>query len=283
MKKSLFLFGVVLLFTVGCHNNKKKAETAVSKADSLQMILKDKDSILNDALLSISEISSTLNEIRRRENIITATSGNPELTRESKEVIREDLAAINGLLVRNRETIVRLQNSVNQLNRAHVNTEGLNHLVSQLQEQIHERDLEIATLTSHVAKLNIEVGTLTENVQQLTTAKTRLERENKELYTAYYIVGTEKELMDKEIIDKKGFLINRTAVINPNIDKSQLVEIDIRDVNRIDIGGKKAKVLGGHPQSSYELIEYDNYTNAIIITDYRTFWENSKILVIAYR
>ena len=92
------------------------------RTDSLQYVINNRDSIINDALVSLSDISATLNDIKRQEGIVV---NNAELGKADKEQIREDLEAIAALLKEKRQALARLEKSSALLKEANVNIEGL--------------------------------------------------------------------------------------------------------------------------------------------------------------
>ena len=286
--KRLAAAGFALLLLTACGGRQKDAriQDLSSQSDSLALAVAEKDSILNDALFTLSDVSGTLDEIKRRQHIVTSTSENAELSKESKAKIKEDLEAINALLQKNRAAIARLQGVSQKLKDANVQVDGLEKLVAELNKQIEERDAEIASLIEQVGKLNIQVESLTQNVTELSQHKAELENtvetQSDALNTAYYIVGPEKELLAKGILTKKG-AIGRTLIVNPDLNKDLLTRIDIRQVDRIEIGGKKATVIGSYPAASYRLITKDKVAEALTIQDKDAFWGNSRILVIAYK
>lgn len=286
--KRLAAAGFVLLLLTACGGRQKDAKIQIlsTQSDSLTLAVAEKDSILNEALFTLSDVSGTLDEIKRRQHIVTTASEDAELTKESRSKIKEDLEAINALLQKNREAIARLQGVSRKLRDANVQVDGLEKLVSELNRQIEERDAEIASLIEQVSKLNIRVETLTQNVTELSQHKAELEgtveAQSDALNTAYYIVGPEKELLAKGILTKKG-AIGRTLAVNPDLNKDLLTRIDIRNVDRIEIGGRKATVVGSYPSASYRLITRDKVAEALVIRDKDAFWGNSRILVIAYK
>ena len=140
--------------------------------------------------------------------------------------------------------------------------------------------------------MNIQVKNLSGEVTTLNTNVTNLSNENKdkqkvieertaELNTAYFIIGTVKELKDKGIIKKEGFL-GTAKDVNSNIDKSLMTKIDITTVHSIPIMKKKATVISTHPVSSYK-IEGEKSADNLVILNATEFWSLSKVLVISVK
>ena len=93
--------------------------------------------------------------------------------------------------------------------------------------------------------MNIKVENLNTEVTNLNTNVSNLSNENKdkqkvieektaELNTAYFIIGTIKELKEKNIIKREGFL-GTAKDVNSDIDKSLMTKVDITKVTSIPI------------------------------------------------
>ncbi|CDN31115.1 putative lipoprotein [Mucinivorans hirudinis] len=285
MKKLLLAAVAVVVFT-GCENNKEKVAQLNTSKDSLQQIVLMKDSIINEAFLDINEIATTLSSITEREKLVAGqTQG--EITKTKKEQITENINAIAALLEKNRQTIARLSGATQKLKEANVQIEGLKKLVASLELQLAEKNVQIEELAQKVQSLNIEVANLNSAISGLKEDKASLEstlaEQTIELNTVYFVIGSEKDLMNNKIIDKKGF-IGRTKTANANADLGNFTKADLRNVERIPINQKKVTLVTAHPSDSYMFVEgAKNVTEELIITDKNRFWSNSKFLVISYK
>ena len=167
-------------------------------------------------------------------------------------------------------------------------------MIAQLNAQIESKDQEIKILKQNLEHMHVQVAELTEQVSGLNTQvsgltaeKTSLEGEvktqNNILNTGYYIVGSEKELLSKEIVYKSGF-IGRTLKINENRSLDSFTQVDIRNFDDVKIGHKKATLVSSHPAGSYEFVMNDSGVfESLVIKDKSKFWEYSKVLVISYK
>ena len=291
MKKILYLF--VLLLLASCTGG-QKTERLTSQNDSLAVAVAQKDSVLNEVFSSLSTVTENLNAIKSRENIINENIDKGEIPKGTTPQINEDIEAINQLLIANRQTIARLQQSADQLKKANVKIGSFEKLIAQLNAQIESKDQEIKILKQNLENMHVQVAELTEQVSGLNTQvsgltaeKTSLEGEvktqNNILNTGYYIVGSEKELLSKEIVYKSGF-IGRTLKINENRSLDSFTQVDIRNFDDVKIGHKKATLVSSHPAGSYEFVMNDSGVfESLVIKDKSKFWEYSKVLVISYK
>ena len=291
MKKILYLFALLLL--ASCTGG-QKTERLTSQNDSLAVAVAQKDSVLNEVFSSLSTVTENLNAIKSRENIINENIDKGEIPKGTTTQINEDIEAINQLLLQNRETIARLQQSANQLKKANINIANMEKLIAQLRQQVETKDQEIVMLKNNLEQMHVQVAELHEQVSGLNTqvtglseAKASLEGEVKGqtdiLNTAYYIVGSEKELLAKEIVYKSGF-IGRTLKINESRSLDSFTKVDIRHFDSVVIGQKKVTLVSSHPAGSYEFVQDEKGVyESLIIKDKRKFWEYSKVLVVSYK
>ena len=248
MKKILYLFALLLL--ASCTGG-QKTERLTSQNDSLAVVVAQKDSVLNEVFSSLSIVTENLNAIKSRENIINENIDKGEIPKGTTTQINEDIEAINQLLIANRQTIARLQQSADQLKKANVKIGSFEKLIAQLNAQ--------------------------------TSLEGEVKTQNNILNTGYYIVGSEKELLSKEIVYKSGF-IGRTLKINENRSLDSFTQVDIRNFDDVKIGHKKATLVSSHPAGSYEFVMNDSGVfESLVIKDKSKFWEYSKVLVISYK
>ncbi len=289
MRKIVYLLLIaVVVFTTGC--NQKEIARLKAKNDSLMMAGSSKDANLVEFVDAFNSIQSNLDSIKQKEMIIDKTAkGGFEVKGDRKEQIQSDINYIYSLLQKNRLLVADLTSKLKKSTR-HV--AELEKMIENLNKQITEKDGEIASLKEELNKMNIkvqdlstEVTTLNTNVSNLSTENSEkqkiIEQKTSELNTAYYIIGTVKELKDKNIIKRVG-LLGTAKDVNSNIDKSLMTKVDITTTLTIPIKKKKATVISAHPASSYK-IEGDNTAEDLVITNPAEFWSLSKVLVISVR
>ena len=274
--------GVVALLA-SCVSRQVAVE-AESRSDSLELVVSAKDSLINAVFADINAISENLALIKSRENLITV-AGESEGGRRPVEEIDNDIKAIDRLLRENKVKIASLQSAVAQLRKANLRLDGLEKMIRDMSAQLAEKKNEIARLRENLTQMGVEVETLTEQVavrsEQVETLNTeKVELEN-QLNTVYYIVGTEKELREAQIINKQGF-IGRTLTVGRNSNFDSFTMTDSRLLSEVPVGQKKATLVTSHPEGSYELVtDANKVVEKLIITDPVRFWESSKILIIS--
>lgn len=289
MKKVIFLLLIgVVIFTTGC--NRKEIARLKAKNDSLAMAGSSKDASLVEFVDAFNSIQANLDTIKQKEQIIDkeAKSGF-EIKGSRKEQIQSDINYIYSLLQKNRLLVAELSA---KLKKSNAHAAELQKMIDNLNRLITEKDGQIAQMKEELSKLNTKVDNLNAEVNTLTTNVSNLTNDNKEkqkvieaktaaLNTAWYVIGSVKELKDKGIIKKEG-LLGTAKDVNSNIDKSLLTQVDITTVKSIPIMKKKATIVSAHPASSYK-IEGGKTAENLVILNQADFWSLSKVLVISVR
>ncbi|MFZ4547982.1 MAG: coiled-coil domain-containing protein [Bacteroidales bacterium] len=299
--KKLFLLMLIpaMLMTVSCNNMKEENARLKAKNDSLLALGFQKDTTVMEFVRAFNDIQSNLDSIKLKENIISQnTNGGTEVQTNAREQITGDINAIYLMLQKNRDMVAslraKLKKSESGLAGANIKIAELEKMIDNLTMSIETKDAEISQLKDQLGKLNIKVQDLGNQVTNLNTNVENLSAENKAkqqaieektaaLNTAYYVVGTTKELKEKKIIDKSGGFIGigRSKTVTEDFDKTYFTKADITNLNEISIFKKKAVLLTNHPAGSYKFEGADKKSvDKLVILDYTEFWSRSKYLVI---
>ncbi len=280
MKKYLLLLMIPVFIACG-REAEKKAQEMQAKNDSLMSQTMQKDEAINEFIRSINEIQGTLDTIKQKENLINLTTDRGgELKLSAKEQIKSDIQTIYSLMQKNRETIAALSK---KLKNANMKVDELNKMVERLNKDLAVKAAEIEDLRARLAKLNtafemanLKIDTLSRTVKdqgsQISSQNQTIAAQDEALNTAYYVIGTNKEL-------KKSGIIKSGEVL-ADFNKDLFTKIDIRNTTEISILSKKAKIISSHPSSSYKFSGDKKVIQALQILDYKAFWSNSKYLVI---
>jgi DNA repair exonuclease SbcCD ATPase subunit len=261
-----------------CGSKEKEANPL---ADSLSTVngelngqLSEKEQALQEFVTAFNEIQGNLNEIKEKEKIVTASTKGGDV-KSKEDQIKEDLQAIYDLMGKNKNRINSLSK---KLKASKTQIKGLEEMIASLQAQLTDKDNVIAELKSTIEALNIELSNLNTNYQE---SEQEIEVKTEKLNTAYYAIGTSKELKEKGVITKEGGFIGlgKSTKMKDDFNKDYFTKIDASQITSITIGAKKAKVLTTHPSSSYKLIG-DKTIEKLEISNSEDFWGASKYLVI---
>jgi chromosome segregation ATPase len=283
MKKYFFLM-MILPFFFSCNTKKKEIEKLQQQNDSLAVVAGQKDESIINYIRDFNDIQGNLDSIKQAQNIISlnTTSSSGELNQDAKDKIMSDVQLIVNLMEKNKNQIASLNK---KLKKSDLKVKELEVMLASLNKQIQDKDIEITQLKEKLAKLDIQVQNLTATVDTLSTEnkiKSQIiEEKTVALNTAYYIVGTYKELSAKNIITKEGGFIGlgKSKTVSKDFSRDAFTKIDITKFKTLAINKKKAKMLTVHPSNSYKLEGVDKVDN-LVITNSEEFWSGSKYLVI---
>lgn len=279
--KKFFLVACVAAFCLtGCNNGKNdSAAQNTAQADSLNGIIAQKDSEINDLMGTLNEIEEGFQQISEAEHRVSLAKDGEGVNKKQK--LKEDIQFIADRMKQNRELIAKLQK---QLANGTLKGAQLQKTIEGLQKQLEEKDAQLQTLREELDKKDIHIAALDETVNNLNTKTNRLTAESnqktetinaqdKQIHTAWYVFGTKKELKEQSIIQDG-------KVMTGNFNKNYFTKVDIRNLSEIKLYSKSAKLLTTHPSSSYSLVRDANKQYTLRITNSQLFWSTSKYLVV---
>ena len=281
---------IIVAFTVSCIGNSRQRdaidqnEILTSRVDSLNQIIVSRDSIIDDALTLLSDVSSSLDEIKRKEGMLLDFS---EIKRNSKEKLTRDIDKISILLDNNNVQLKQLDRLKKTLSDNNLKILSLDKLILNLTEDANSRNKmltnnisKLAELTNEVEVLNNEVEVLSVNNEELLKALGKKELDSQ---TKYYLYGEEKDLIDRDVLLKDGFF-KKTLRLNPNVDYTKFRKININELDSINLNNsKKVILIGNFPSQSYSISKKGNRLEKLTINDKTEFWKGSLILVVAVK
>lgn len=282
MKKLLLVILIVpLLF--GCNKQKKELEALQARYDSILSIGFTKDTALFAYIESFNQIQANLDSIKQAEMLISSnTSGNGELETDTKDQINRDINMIYEKLRENKETIAKLRGN---LKKSGGKVTELEKMIDRLSQQMDEKDAQITQLRDQLEKMNIDIEILTTSVSTLTAEGEEksqiISEQTTAMNTAYYVVGTKRELLDNNIITREGGFagIGSNKKLKQDFNQEYFSMVDVTKLRSIPLTKKKATIITTHPSQSYKLYG-EKVSDSLVITDPKNFWSVSKYLVI---
>jgi DNA repair exonuclease SbcCD ATPase subunit len=277
----------ILLFSCKSDEGPKKNREADSLAlinSTLYKQLASKDSTSKLFIGAFNEIQDNLDSIKLKEKMIVEST-RPEDIDNKKEQIKQAIQSIYEFMARNRGAIASLSAKLKraQLNQSQADSTiaEMQRVIERLTAQVDAKDKELNEMKSQLDKLKVDFDALASNL------KVKEEESNQktaELNTAYYLLGTSKELKEKGVIAKKGGFIGigKSTTLQNGLRKDMFKQIDITQVLSIPLNCKTAKVLSNHPEISYKIVGDEKAKTAekIEITNAKEFWSSSKYLVV---
>ena len=284
--KKLSILAVCALAIISCKNDAPKQDLMMTQLrDSLNTIIAQKDTEINDMIATFGDIEEGFREITEAQSRVTLAQQG-EGTNSAKR-IKENMQFIQQTMRQNKELINKLKQ---QLRDSSFKSEELKKLIDNMQQQLQEKEAQMQALREeldkkdiHIAELDETVANLNTDVNQLTEETTQksqtISQQDKQLHTAWFVFGTKDELKKQNILTKDG-MFSKTRLLEKDFNKDYFTKIDIRIDKEIKLYSKSAEMLTSHPSSSYTLAPDANKQYVLRITDPNLFWSTSKYLVI---
>ena len=281
--KKIFIIaaGILMMSACGNQNQNESDMRLQQQVDSLQTIVDNKDSELNDIIVTMTEVQNGIRRIAEAEGRVTVADGNQENV-SSRAIIRDNMEYICEAMQQNRELVAQLRE---KLNASRFKADKLKNLVDGLQSQVESQNRRIQELQASLVEKDstilaqtMRIDSLSQNVASLTESAREnggtMVRQEKQINNAWFVFGTKAELKEQGIL--KGGEVLKDAGFN----KDYFTEIDIRQVKNIKTYSKSARLLTTHPDGSYMLAKDAKGYYELHISNPSRFWSVSRYLVM---
>ncbi len=259
-----------------------------NETDSLKVQLEERDSAYNEVIEIMFSIEKQIARIKERENLVS-NSINKEIG-DYQDVLSNDIDLIDSLIV---ATSNRVSSLNRQLGKAQFNLKSFKQRIINLTADLNQSKSLMDSLKHTIAQqsdsieiLETKVGSQEEQlIAQHVTIEAQaqsLDLHKKKLNTAFYTIGTEKELLNEGVIVKQGGILGlgKTMDVNEDVDLQIFRKIDTRSIAHFPIEARDIKIVSEHPSDAYQLIRDGNKVKYLDIKDPKKFWELSKYLVV---
>lgn len=285
MKKIFPIAILILMMAVSCNN--AELEQLKTENAKLKSKLNERNEDINNFMQTFNDIEENLAQVRMKENLIAKHSGNNE-NGDRVEMVKNDIRAIDKLMQENRDNLQKLSG---KLKASSSENNQLQRMINNLEVMIKDKDREIMNMVSQLEDLSFEVQDLYSSISDLKLENMEqdalIHLQKDALNTAWYIIGTQKELMEQNIITKEGGLAGIGAVktMAEDINQDLFTKIDIRATTVFPIDAKKVNVVTTHPSDSYIIRRNEESKRyySFEITRPELFWKTSKFMVLSIK
>lgn len=273
--------GIAALGLVACQSGPSESEqAALAENARLKNEVQNRDSLISDMTRSFGEIEDNLAIIEDREKLLPADEAS--LTVDQRQRIMRDIQLMNSLMQESRDRVAEL---TARLDKSKVESGSLRKKLKALDAELATRDSAITLMKDELLAKDFKI----EEVNQKLTAfelemakrEATIEQLGNELHTAYYAVGSGKELEEKGVVTRSGGVlgIGRTSALNEAVASNSFSSVDTRNTDRIPLDGKKVELVTEHPTGSYEIVKEQDELAYLKIKDPDAFWRLSHYLV----
>ena len=279
MKKLTILSVLALAFAfTSCDFETQAFKDMRYQRDSIQHLQQTQLDELLGYMDIVQEVDSSFEAIRESQNMLSMVSYE-EGKQGVKQRVQENIYMISNLLAENNAKIAELEE---RLNESDLKNTKFQQTINRLKRDLKNKNAEIAKLYKDLESKNFKIDSLLvenqivgQRAAELTALSeaqlAQLNAQDAALHTAYFFMGTRKELKANNINVKDKDSGYRTSLFTP---------IDVRTFDRLATDSKSAKILTKHPEGSYELVRDAEKKYTLIIKNPENFWNASKYLII---
>ena len=279
MKKLTLLsvLALALAFT-SCDFETQAFKDMRASRDSIQALQQTQLDELLGYMEIVQDVDSSFEAIRESQNMLSMVSYE-EGSQSVKQRVEENIYMISNLLAENNAKIAELEEKLNEsdlkntkfqktINRLKKDLKAKNEEITKLYKDLESKNFKIDSLLVE----NQIIGKRAAELTALSEAQlAQLNAQDVALHTAYFFMGTRKELKANDINVKDKDSGYRTSLFTP---------IDVRTFDRLATDSKSAKILTKHPEGSYELTRGEDKKYTLVIKNPADFWNASKYLII---
>ena len=287
MKNILFNLVAVCGLTMVCLTSCKfvsgeKYEKKLSENDSLIYVALQQSNEIAELSSTMNSISAQLDEI----NGVISLGNNDTSLKQQREHLMEQLQTVREKLNEKQKELEDFQNKYKSslanikelkktIDRLTADINNNNEKISSYEALVNEQSKTIEKLNTNLTSTqqSLEIKEK-ENAEQLTV----LNNQDKLLNEGYYIIANKSTLKDLGLV--KGGVFSKTRLTTGTFDMSSFTKIDIRELEKLELDSKDAKILTPMPESSYELVKGLDKKLTLVIKDKAAFWSQSKFLVV---
>jgi hypothetical protein len=298
MLRSLLLTCITIGAVAGCDRSAPALEAKVAE---LEMVSAQKDSLLQEVMSTtqfVGDLSADLAAVR------SLTTGKPVVAAEGeleglspaeqRAALRERIQELTTRFEQNEARLTQSQSRVNSLTRGNAGLQaqvaGYDSTIKALQVVVESQRTEIAALSEQILGLQAANVALSEERELLTAERTQLSGEVSALTSAanavYYVAGTEKELIARGIITKRGGFFGARATLVParTLDPSDFTAMDrMADSVVVFPKAEQAYRIVSLQDTRYLEVAPDRTNRlrtGLKIASPEQFWANSRFLIL---
>ncbi len=283
MKYLLTVLPVLILLT-SCNQEKltqleKEVQKLRQQNEMIQRQEQEKNKFVEEYATTLNEVYDNLENIRKREGLISEYSRNIEKGKKSlKDKMNSDISAIDAYIRASKNKLAALQKRFKSVE---MDSKAFEKTIEKLTRQLEEKEKFISRLKDQNMVLSKKVEIAQKAMQQKDLI---IEEQSEQLVTAYYVIGTDKELEEKHIVEEKGGILGfgKTIVVSSNLENSYFTSTKIDTMARITIDSptEDIEIVSAHDPESFDLVPVEKDKTLLEIKDPRSFWKMRYLVII---
>lgn len=268
--------------------SEKKQEIASLQTEKVGFIAAQ-DSLNNyitEVSGTIDEIGAKLKDVRDQQVVISNLITTAEKDKSKKAMILDDITAIQTQLEQDKRDVEDLKAKMQKSN---FRIKALEKMVANLQKEINQNQATISSLKAALEEkevvLHVTRDSLSFSQKVLQNTENKLHETEQTLVdtrnTAYYVIGTSKELEARNVIDRVGFIVKKPS-LSSEFDTSVFSKIDVTKVSdfSLDCKATDVKIIPPRVATSYKVEQLENSKSVLKVLDREQFWKVPYLAIV---
>lgn len=298
MRNRLWMLPLIAL-PVACTSPRERAraDSAQALAARQQVLMNQltsqRDSVsrvLNEASTFIGQIDSSISRVKGLPGASKPKRGSESGLEDQIRARKDMLRRVDALVARARETARQVAELKDQQARLLAENGKLSEQNAALRDSLNVAGQRIAELLASIEKQAETIATLESKMDDLDK---QLQVARSAFAKAYYVIGTEDELIKKGVVVKEGGAnllikrVGRTLVPARKLPQDVFTAIDTREVHEIGVpdSTRKYQIVSRQSLDDAKVAtrEGSTFRGALEIPEADRFWAASKYLIIVQR
>ncbi len=282
--KYIITFTAFLLF-FSCNQQKvSQLETELQKVKTQNELIREqsssKDQFIEEYTTTLNEVYDNLENIRKREGLISEYSKSIEKGQQAgvKKKMLSNIESIDNYINRSKKKLNSLKSRFKE---SEMTSKAFEATIEKLTKELEAKELYIVELRTEVDSLNQKVAQVSFDLKE---RELFIEEQSEQMNVAHYIIGTDNELEEKQIITEKGGFIGigTTTVVSSELNDDDFELANISQTETITISGNKEdiEIISAHSTDSYQLVGETEQETKLEIKDPDEFWKMRYLVIL---
>lgn len=268
-----------ILVTTACQSTPRASSPGLDQRLTEATLTAQRDSLVMEVAATGKLLQDIQDELNRVPPVAVAVNNNESHAPVSgADLRRVTLERVRATATRLKAAESRLASTERKLVKINTMRDSLQRSVTSLQTVLEEQRALVTELTSRVETFEAENNALAEQLYRLSDAQS----------TAYYIVGTRQELLDKGVLVADGPrsipLVGRRA-LQParELPVGEFTSIDRNNILELPLPRSDGRYRIVSRQNTAHLVNHErngDVRGVIQIASPEGFWEGSKYLIV---
>jgi chromosome segregation ATPase len=290
--KFFALVAIPTLVMAGCDSGRAAREDSLRTVQAEQLKLMTQLSAQKDSLTRV--VLDADDFIAKVDSKISSVKGiggkNRKSAKELESPIQQQIQNRKEMLARVDALVKRAKETADQLAAAREREAQLKGENVRLQSQNDSLRAQLDENQKMIAQFS---ETIERQAQTINNLETEIKTVGARLYTGYYIIGTEDELLDKGVIVREGganlliMRVGRTLQQARKLNPELFTQIDQRETQVITVpdSTRRYRLISRQNLDHAEVRDRDGttFTGNLKITDINGFWGPTRYLILAER